>query len=70
MLLNNAKNFNVVINSFLNTIEEYWLYIYKYRNREIGTVSYTSPQRFLRTFSYMLAQQLWELLIDFDWLVY
>ncbi len=31
--------------------------------------SYTSTQIFIRMFSYMLAQQLLALLMDFDWLV-
>ena len=34
------------------------------------TVYYTSPQSFIVKFSYSLAQQLWELLLNFDWLVY
>ena len=32
-------------------------------------VYYTSPQRFVITFSCMLAQQLWGLSLDFNWLV-
>ncbi len=33
-------------------------------------VYYTSPQRFIITFSYSLPQQLWELLLNFFWMVH
>ena len=33
-------------------------------------VFHTSPQSFIVKFSYLLAQQLWGLLLNFDWLVY
>ena len=32
-------------------------------------VYYTSPQSFMIVFSYSIAQQLWGLLLKFDWLV-
>ena len=32
------------------------------------TVYYTSPQSFVITFCYSLAQQLWWVLLNFDWL--
>ena len=37
---------------------------------EEGAVYYTSPQRFIITFSYMLAYYPWVLLLNFDWLVH
>ena len=42
------------------------------RERERGqwSVYYTRPQSLIQTFSFSLAQQLWGLLANFDWLVY
>ena len=38
------------------------------RGRGQWNVYYTSPQSFLITFSYSIAQQLWGLLLNFFWL--
>ena len=33
-------------------------------------VYYTSPQSFIRTFSFLLVYELWRLLMNFDWLIH
>ena len=58
----------------------YTLYKYKYlisnilniinqEGRGQCAVYYTSPRIFIITFSFSLAQQLWGILLNFDWLV-
>ena len=39
----------------------FFVCVYTQRGREQWTVYYTSPQNFIITFSYSLAQQLWGL---------
>ena len=47
-----------------------FLRIWNQGSRGQWAVYYTSPQSFILTFSYRLAQQIWGLLMNFDWLVH
>ena len=46
-----------------------WIVVLLQGGRGHWAVYFTSPQSFLITFSYSLAQQLWGLLLNFDRLV-